>query len=206
MSVKSFLIAIASLLIAHTAYASSVLGTVYLKNGTVAECSDADRIKLPKDWSRLKILRNAYGKNKKTESYKFAEIDLIVCYHPQQPERKHKFVPVNSVGWCRVYFETPYICVYIFSQRGYAIHANGGIADIQVQRSLSQSEVACYLMKRDAEEPYYTGGVYRSPKDSFRERICRYIADDPETAEKIRQSSSIRSKTLLMLQNYKPQK
>lgn len=205
MNTKSYLITIALLLAAHTAYASSVIGTVYLKNGTTVECKDADRIKLPKNRSSLKILRNAYGKNRKTETYKFDETDSIVCCHPRQPERKHKIVPTKS-GWCRVYFETPYITVYIFSQKGYFISANGGIEDIQTRGSLSQSEVCCFLMKRGTDEPYYAGGMNRNPKDSFRERICRYIEDDPSTEEMIRQSSAIRSKTLLMLQHYKPQK
>lgn len=48
------------------------------------------------------------------------------------------------------------------------------------------------------------GGVYRRSKDVFRERIARYIDDDPALAERIRRSNAYRDKTVLMLRDYAP--
>lgn len=62
--------------------------------------------------------------------------------------------------------------------------------------------MAYYLQKCGEERFLDIGGANRSSKDAFRERIARYVDDDPALAERIRRSSSIRSKTVLMLQDY----
>ena len=48
--------------------------------------------------------------------------------------------------------------------------------------------------------------LYGYAKDVFRERIARYVGDDPELAERIRLSSAIRSKTIQLLRDYDPTK
>jgi hypothetical protein len=50
------------------------------------------------------------------------------------------------------------------------------------------------------------GGANRNSKDAFRERVARYVDDDPALAERIRHSNASRSKTVLMLQDYNPTK
>ena len=47
--------------------ASFVIGRIYLKNGSVIECTENDRIKLPKRSGKTVFLRNAYRKEEVRE-------------------------------------------------------------------------------------------------------------------------------------------
>lgn len=117
-----------------------------------------------------------------------------------------KFIPAESPGWMWVYLETPHICVCIYSEKGYGIDSNGGIQVWQRQGTFSQSRTAYYLKKTGDKEFLTVGAANRNTKDVFRERIARYVGDDPELAERIRLSSAIRSKTIQLLRDYDPTK
>lgn len=63
-----------------------------------------------------------------------------------------------------------------------------------------------YYLKKTGEKEFLTvGAANRNAKDVFRERIARYVGDDPELAERIQLSSAIRSKTIQLLRDYVPQ-
>ena len=155
--------------------------------------------------SRSKGLRDAFGKRRKI-TYRLDEIDSVVCWHPRSPERRHKFRPSTEVGWCWVYLETPHIGVHIYARRGYTIHTNGGISPLKASQwwGLSSTEVGIYLLKTGDTELYALGEAGRRSQDAFRERICRYIADDPALCERIRASDALRSKTVVLLRDYRP--
>jgi len=183
--------------------ASLVEGIVYLRDGRTIACTDRDRIRLPKKRAALKIYRNAYSRGKSRESYPIDQIDSIVCWHPRSPKYRWRFLPLPA-GWSRLYFETPRIRVYIYAAKGYGLSENGGIRTFYKARTFSRSRTA-YLLQRVGEEEFYpAGSASRNSKEAFRERICRYIADDPALCERIRQSSTSRSKTVLMLRDYAP--
>lgn len=187
--------------------ASTVQGRIYLKDGRVIECGEKDRIELPKHERDVKLLRRAFYKDKSKEIYRYEEIDSIVCWHATAPEHSQKFIPAGKVGWLWVYFETPHICVGIFAQKGYGVDSNGGIEVLVKYRSLSRSHTAYYLRKAGEEEFYDAGSASRRGKDRFRESVAAYVADDPELATEILQTeSSDRSRTILMLEAYNPEK
>ena len=176
--------------------ASLVEGRIYLKNGSVIECVGDDRLQLPKRFGKLTILRDAFRKTKAKEIFQSGEIDSVVCWHAQSPEHIRKFIPAES----------PDICVCIYSEKGYGIDSNGGIQVWQRQGTFSQSRTAYYLKKTGEKEFLTVGAANRNTKDVFRERIARYVGDDPELAERIRLSSAIRSKTIQLLRDYDPTK
>lgn len=185
--------------------ASTVQGRIYLKDGRVIECGEKDRIELPKHAQDVKLLRRAFYKDKSKEIYRYEEIDSIVCWHAAAPEHPHKFIPAAAASWLWVYFETPHICVGVFVQKGYGVDSNGGIEVLVKYRSLSRSRTAYYLRKTGEAEFYDAGSASRRGKDRFRESVAAYVSDDPELAEQILQSStSDRSRTILMLEAYRP--
>lgn len=195
------------LTISITQAASLVQGRIYLKDGRIIECAEKDRIDLPKHSQDVKLLRRAFYKDKSKEIYRFEEIDSIVCWHAASPQHLRKFIPAPNVGWLWVYMETPYIGAYVYSQKGYGIDNNGGIEVLVKLRSLSRSRTTYYLRKTGDSEFYDVGSASRNAKNVFRERIAAYISDDPELAETILQSDSKnRSKTILMLEAYSPQR
>ena len=104
-----------ALLCAATAFAapaaSLVEGRIYLKNGTVVECTGNDRIKLPKKSGPLKLFRDAFRRTKTKEVFRADSVDSVVCWHPKTPEYLRKFIPAADPGWMWVYLETPYIRV-----------------------------------------------------------------------------------------------
>ena len=105
-----------------------------------------------------------------------------------------------------VYLETPYIRVCVWSKKGYGIDTDGGIQIWQKKRTFSQSRTAYFLQKHGEDGFRDVGGANRNSKDAFRERVARYVDDDPALAERIRHSNASRSKTVLMLQDYNPTK
>lgn len=185
--------------------ASLVRGCIYLKDGRVIECAEKDRMVIPKHSRDVKLLRHAFYKDKSKEIYPFEEIDSIVCWHAVAPEHPRKFIPAPEVGWLWVYFETPRICVGVYSKKGYGIDSNGGIKVWVKHRYFSRSRTAYYLRKSGETVFYDAGSASRKSKARFRERIAAYIADDPKLAEQIMQSDTDRSKTILMLEAYNPQ-
>ena len=121
-----------ALLCAATAFAapaaSLVEGRIYLKNGTVVECTGNDRIKLPKKSGPLKLFRDAFRRTKTKEVFRADSVDSVVCWHPKTPEYLRKFIPAADPGWMWVYLETPHIRVCVWSKKGYGIDTDGGLS------------------------------------------------------------------------------
>ncbi len=186
--------------------AKLVEGVIYLKNGTRIEYTDLDRIALPKQNGTVRAYLHAFSKQKQKFTYQPSEIDSVVCWHPQAWEHPRRFYYAPSVGWCWVYFETPYIRVCVYAKKGYGIGTNGGILCWQRRGTFSSSRLAYYLQKKGGETLLFIGSVNRRSKDIFRERIARYINDDPLLSEQILRSNTNRSKTVLMLKDYNPSK
>lgn len=187
--------------------APTVQGRIHLKDGRVVECGEKDRIELPKHAQDVKLLRRAFYKDKSKEVYRYEEIDSIVCWHASAPEHPQKFIPAAEVGWLWVYFETPHICVGVFAQKGYGVDSNGGIEVLVKYRYFSRSRTAYYLRKTGDAKFQGVGSASRRGKDRFRESVAAYVSDDPELAGRILQSNtSDRSKTILMLEAYNPEK
>ena len=184
-----------------------VEGVVYLRDGRAIKYEGADRLALPRKSGRLKCTRDHYSKHRTRESYDFDSVDSIVVWHPGSPGSHHKLVPLKGRGWSWVYVETPRIRVYIYAAYGYAMNSGGGIAPQKVVRDFGiSSTLDILLQKSDDVNPYSLGAMTRRPNDTFREKICRYIADDPLLCEAIRRSSSLRSKTVAMLAEYDPER
>lgn len=182
-----------------------VEGIVYLRDGTTVEFTGRDRIRLPRGHRDLKTLRNAFDKKTRTkETIPFGRIDSIRSWAPYAPKHSRKFIPTAPQGWMWVYFEAPHLRACIYSKKGYDIDAKGGIRFRQRRRTFSRSRVVYFLRKRGEAEWFCAGRTDRNPTDAFRERLARYVANDPALADRIRRSSSIRSKTLLLLQAYDP--
>lgn len=184
-----------------------VEGVIYMKDGTVVEYYGSDRVKIPKNAARkVTAYKNAYArKGKKRVSYAAADIDSLVCRHPQAKEYRRKFVYVDRVGWCWVYVDTPYIEAYVFSKKGYEMYSNGGISLTVVEKALgARSRVSVYLRKTGCDDVLALGGMYKKPGDAFIEKVCGYISDDPGLCRAIREKVRMRSKTIAMLAGYTP--
>lgn len=97
--------------------AELVEGVIYLKNGTRIEYTDLDRIALPKQNGTVRAYLHAFSKQKQKFTYQPSEIDSVVCWHPQAWEHPRRFYYAPSVGWCWVYFETPYIRVCVMRRK-----------------------------------------------------------------------------------------
>lgn len=202
---KRFLLALFLFTAPATLQAASLLeGRIYLKNGSVIECTGNDRLKMPKKSGRLKIFRDAFQKTKTKEVLPAGDIDSVICWHTKSPEHTRKFIFGAKPGWMWVYVETPYIKACIYSKKGYGINTNGGIQVWQRRRWFSRSRAAYFLQKQGDRGFRNVGSAYRRSKDTFRKRIACYIDDDPTLAERIRQSNAYRDKTILMLHDYNP--
>ncbi|MBQ7762374.1 MAG: hypothetical protein IJ382_02455 [Flavobacteriales bacterium] len=186
--------------------ASLIEGRIYLKNGSIIECTGNDRLQLPKKSGKLKIFRNAFQKTKTKELISVVDIDSVICWHTKSPEHLRKLVFEQDPGWMWVYVETPHITACIYSKKGYSIDTNGGMLVLQRHGWFSRSRVGYFLQKCGESGFQNIGSAYHRSKDSFRERIACYIDDDPELAGRIRQSNTYRDKTILMLQEYDPTK
>lgn len=205
LAIKILLLIILCLSTLSMTNASSfVVGRIYMKNGSVIECTEKDRIKLPKRLGDAVFLRNAYRKNEVRERFKADQIDSIIARHPATPEHIHKFVPSESLGWLWIYFETPQISVGVYSAKGYGIGANGGIWILQRQRLLFHSKTAYCLKKTGDDDFVAVGKAAGKANNTFREKVAEYVSDDPDMADAILNSRIRRDKTLLMLENYKP--
>ena len=112
-----FLSILCMMLVAATQAASLVQGRIYLKDGSIIECAEKDRLKIPKHSQNVKLLRRAYYKDKSKEIYAFEAIDSIVCWHVAAPEHLRTFIPAPKIGWMWVYMEAPAIGAYVYSER-----------------------------------------------------------------------------------------
>ena len=186
--------------------AALVEGRIYLKNGSVVECTGDDRLQIPQKSGKLKIFRDAFRKTKTKDVLPAGDIDSVICWHAKTPEHVRKLVWASDPGWMWVYVETPHSRACIYSKKGYCVDTNGGMLVRQRSGWFSSSRVAYFLQKHDESEFQNIGSTYRRSKDVFRERIARYIDDDPELAERIRRSNAYRDKTILMLRDYDPTK
>lgn len=204
--IKQIVLFLLCVAVSSTAGAASLVqGIIYLKDGSVVECSEKDRLKLPKRSGDVKLFRKAFYKDKVKEIFKYEDIDSIVCWHPVSPAHQRKFIPAPEAGWLWAYIETPYIGAYVYSQKGYGIDNNGGIQVLVKQRYFSRSKTVYYLRKEGDAEFHDVGSASRNAKKGFRERIAEYISDNKELAEQILESeSSNRSKIILMLNDYYP--
>ena len=182
--------------------ASFVIGRIYLKNGSVIECSENDRIKLPKRSGKTVFLRNAYRKEEVRENFNAAQIDSIVVWHPATPEHVRKFVASESIGWLWIYVETPQISVGVYSTKGYGIDTNGGIQVLQRIGLISSKTTYC--LKKTGEADFTpVGKVGGKANNKFRKKIAAYVSDDPTMADIILNSRTQRDNTVLMLMEYK---
>ena len=140
---KRFLLALFLFTAPATLQAASLLeGRIYMKNGSVIECTGNDRLKMPKKSGRLKIFRDAFQKTKTKEVLPAGDIDSVICWHTKSPEHTRKFIFGAKPGWMWVYVETPYIKACIYSKKGYGINTNGGIQVWQRRRWFSRSRAA----------------------------------------------------------------
>lgn len=143
---KRFLLALFLFTAPATLQAASLLeGRIYMKNGSVIECTGNDRLKMPKKSGRLKIFRDAFQKTKTKEVLPAGDIDSVICWHTKSPEHTRKFIFGAKPGWMWVYVETPYIKACIYSKKGYGINTNGGIQVWQRRRWFSRSRAAYFL-------------------------------------------------------------
>lgn len=185
---------------------SFVRGRIYLKNGTVIECSDKDRIRLPKRSGNVAFFRNTYRKDEVRENFQAGQIDSIIAWHPATPEHVRKFVPSERFGWLWIYFETPCICVGIYSVKGYGIDTNGGIQVLQRRGLVFHSRTAYCLKKAGKDDFEAVGAAGGKAGNGFRKRVAEYVEDDAEMADRILNSKAPRDKTILMLCDYNPTK
>lgn len=202
MGVKLFLICVLGLGCFLGQAAVPVEGIVYFKEGSSIGFSGNDRVYIPKRGRDVKVFRNLFTRDKQKEIYPIEGIDSIVCWHPRTPEHRRKFIPAESIGWYWLYFSTPHICAYVYSGRGYGIASNGGIQVYQRKRIFGRSQVVYYLRKSGDTAYYSLGRVKPRTGNAFRERICRYVADDAALCARIRNSDTWRDKTVLMLRDY----
>lgn len=182
-----------------------VHGRIYLKDGTVIECGEDDRIRLPKRSGKARFLHNAYTREKERTVYSAAEIDSILAWHPATPEHVRKFVPSDRPGWMWVYFETPEVRVCVYSVKGYGVGANGGI-EVRLWSGLIFRSRTAYCLRRTGEERYEVIGTTEGRSSGrFRRRLAEYVGDDPVLAERILESRGRRDRTVLMLRDYRPE-
>lgn len=193
------------ILITVAAHAANLVeGRIYMKDGSVIDCTGADRMQLPGKAGKIKIFRNAYLKTKYKETLQPEDIDSVLCWHSKSSEYVRKLVFAQNPGWMWVYFETPHIRACVYSAKGYYIGADGGIFAMQRRGWFSNSHVDFYLRKQGKSEYQCIGNTYRRTKNTFREGIADYIEDDAELAERVRRSDAYRDKTILMLREYNP--
>lgn len=107
--------------------AALVEGRIYLKNGSVVECTGDDRLQLPQKSGKLKIFRDAFRKTKTKDVLPAGDIDSVICWHAKTPEHVRKLVWASDPGWMWVYVETPHIRACIYSKKGYCVDTNGGM-------------------------------------------------------------------------------
>ena len=90
---KRFLLALFLFTAPATLQAASLLeGRIYMKNGSVIECTGNDRLKMPKKSGRLKLFRDAFQKTKTKEVLPAGDIDSVICWHTKSPEHTRKFI------------------------------------------------------------------------------------------------------------------
>lgn len=157
---------------------------------------------IPKKGKDVKAFRGIFTRDKQKEVYPAEEIDSIVCWHPRDtgiPAEIH-----TGRGYRLVLAVFCYAAYrgYVYSGRGYGIASNGGIQVWQRRGVFSRSRVIYYLRKSGDTLYYSPGKMKPRTGNAFRERLCRYVADDAELCRRIRSLDTWRDKTVLMLQEY----
>lgn len=203
--IKPFLFGLLLVMFLSSSATSLVEGIIYFKDGRVLEFQEKDRIRIPRKNKDVKTFYEAFAKSKRKELFPQESIDSVVCWNARTPEHTRKFIPAPSVGWCWVYFETPYILVCVYAGKGYGIAANGGIEIYQRRGIFRRSKVAYYLRKSGDTSYYSPGKMKNSCGKTFRERLCRFVSDDTELCKRIRNSDTRRYKTITMLKEYHPE-
>lgn len=117
------------------------------------------------------------------EKFSAEQIDSIIAWHPATREHVRKFVPSETPGWMWVYFETPKVCVCIYSEKGYGISVNGGSEVLQWQGLIFRSRTA-YCLRRAGEETFEViGSADGRSSEGFRRKLpslSEMIPDSPE--------------------------
>ena len=181
-----------------------VEGIIYFKDGKTLEFKDKNRIRIPRKNKEVKAFYDAFASNKQKETFLRENIDSLICWHARTPEHKRKFIPATGVGWCWIYFETPYILACVYAGKGYGISSNGGI-EIYKRRGIFSSSKTAYYLRKSGDTSYYSPGKMKSAcGKTFLERLCRFVSDDTALCEQIRHSSTWRDKTIAMLKAYQP--
>lgn len=195
---------LAPLSISMVKASSYVMGRIYLNNGTVIECTQRDRIKLPKRSNSVVFLCNAYSKDEIRKKFPASQVDSIIAWHPATPEHIRKFVSSDNLGWLWIYFETPQICASIYSSKGYGIDTNGGIQVLQKKGLVFHSKTTYCLKKTGVEDFEPVGATKSRSNKKFRKKVAEYIWEDPNLSNQILNSNARRNKIILMLLNYNP--
>ena len=73
--------------------ASLVEGRIYMKNGSVVECTGNDRLKMPKKNGKLKVFRDAFRKTKAKEILSPGDIDSVLAC---QKSGTHTQIPLRG--------------------------------------------------------------------------------------------------------------
>lgn len=192
------------LLSAAVAWAGTVEGTIYFKDGTSADYTGADRIVLPKKHGDLKAYRDYYRKTKTRDRYAPELIDSIVCWAKASPQHTHTYVPLEECGWVWQYLRNDRMAIYIYSPKGYSIVTAGGAFYYVRQRTFSQSKGSVYVRKTSDASACAAGKLTRRVRPAFREALCRYVADDEALCDRIRRSGGNHVKIAAMLLDYAP--
>ena len=160
----------------HTAtYGTMVCGDIYMTNGTRTTAAGNDR---------------------------YSDVDSIRVWHPASPGDIWTMIPLKGYGWCMRYVENPYITVYTYSSRGYSVFASGRMANNYTQRIFSQSKVHI-LIAKPGESVSDIGSISGYGGMRWCERLCTFVADDPELCKVIKQAKRRKFETLKLLANYK---
>lgn len=183
-------------------YGTMVCGDVYISDGTQMTIVNNDRLKLPKRSGNLVIVRNAYNKDNKKEKLHYDNIDSIRVWHPASPNDVWTMLKIPTYGWCIRYVDAPHIQVLTHSTKGYGVFASGRFVNFYTRRIFSKSKVH-FLIVKQGMPANDIGGTTGYGSKRWCERICKFVADDPELCKLIMQSRRRKSETLRLLSQYK---
>ena len=187
----------------HTAtYGTMVCGDIYMTNGTRTTAAGNDRLRLPLRHGDITVTADIYGEARQKSEYSYSDVDSIRVWHPASPGDIWTMIPLKGYGWCMRYVENPYITVYTYSSRGYSVFASGRMANNYTQRIFSQSKVHI-LMAKPGESVSGIGSISGYGGMRWCERLCTFVADDPELCKVIKQAKRRKFETLKLLANYK---
>ena len=185
-------------------YGKVVCGEVYKKDGSRLTVAQNDRLRMPSGRSQVVVTTDIYASNHEKTKIRYDSIDSVHVWHPASPDEVWTMVPVPDYGWCMRYVDNPYIQVLTFSSRGYGLFASGRMTNYYTQRIASKTKVR-FLIVRRGQPVRSIGKVSGYGDRAWRERICGYVADDPELCRAIMQSKRRKYEILRLLAEYKPE-